>query len=192
MCVAYCACIGHDVRITPTPSPHPHLLLQVCHDATTKLVRAVNSLLIGTDPELHSSLCNSLTVPVQATGESPLQSDVFVREFRALLHPLLKCFFVGVVPMETVCMLMDQQVLTVIFPSYDPLPYFVTSMLLLARQDLLRCRNVSIWCETWSTCVFLFAVVLLLLQLPACLFSAIPGPHCLHSSAGTTHSPCAS
>ena len=172
----------------------PHLLLQVCHDATTKLVGAVNSLLIGTDPELHSSLCNSLTLPVQATGGSSLQSDVFVREFRALLHPLLKCFFVGVVPMETVCMLLDQQILTMVFPSYDPLPYFVTSMLLLARRDLLRCRNVSIWCATWSICVFLFAIVyccLLLFQLPVCLFLAFPGQHYIYSSAGTTHSSCA-
>jgi hypothetical protein len=120
------------------------LSMPICHDMTTKLIGAVNNLLIAIDPELHSSLNSSLTSIVSSSvGNSPPQGDTFLKELRLLIHPLLKCSFVGVVPLETVCMLMDQHLLSILFPSYDPLPYFLTSMLLVARRDLLRCRNTS-------------------------------------------------
>ena len=119
------------------------LPLQVARDAAAMFCGKVNRLLISADPELHSSLCSSLTPPPMEEGPASPTQDQFVRALRDVLHPLMAQFFVGTVPLSVACVLMDQHILSIILPAYDPLPFCVAGLLLLSRRELLRCRNVS-------------------------------------------------
>lgn len=119
------------------------LPLKVARDAAAMFCGKVNRLLISADPELHSSLCSSLAPPSTEEGPHSSTQDQFVHALREVLHTLMAQFFVGTVPLSVVCALMDQHLLSLVLPGYDPLPFCVAGLLLLSRRELLRCRNVS-------------------------------------------------
>lgn len=119
------------------------LPLKVARDAAAMFCGKVNRLLIAADPQLHSSLCSSLTPPPMEEGPASPTQDQFVRALRDVLHPLVAQFFVGTVPLSVACVLLDQHLLSFVLQGYDPLPFCVAGLLLLSRRELLRCRNVS-------------------------------------------------